>query len=347
MEKAFHALDSDSECLLVDALRYTHPILDRLIFRTYLQIIKKRPEVWEYLYDNPWVLKNTEKLRRAIHESQSRKFKMLLDDFKPDAIVCTQAFPCGIVSDYKATQAIDASLYGVLTDYLPHSYWVFDRVDRYFVSSQEAKEKLAENGIFENRIQVTGIPIDFSFSANGAEGGEPQSRPPRVLLMGGSQGMGPIEKIVLALDKRDEVFEMVVAAGRNGRLYRRLAKLKAKLKKKLKIHSYSDNIAGLMQEAALLVSKPGGLTIAQALAYQLPIIFIDPIPGQEAKNASILLKHRAAVEAHSEEEVSLFVGQLLRTPAKVASMKSNMAPLAHPDAAARIAKIILERDPAP
>ncbi len=347
MEKAFRGLDSGGECLLVDALRYTHPILDRLIFRTYLQIIKKRPEVWEYLYDNPWVLKNTEKLRRSIHESQSRKFKTLLDDFKPDAIVCTQAFPCGIVSDYKATQAYSTPLYGVLTDYLPHSYWVFDHVDRYFVSSREAKEKLAENGIFENRIQVTGIPIDFSFGSDGAEGSRPPGRTPRVLLMGGSQGMGPLEKIVLALDKREEAFEMVVAAGRNRKLYQRLTKLKIKLKKKLKVHSYSDNIAGLMQDAVLLVSKPGGLTIAQALAYQLPVIFIDPIPGQEAKNASILLKHRAAVEAHSEEEVSLFVGQLLRTPAKLESMKRNMAPLAHPDAAARIAKVILEREPVP
>ncbi len=343
LAKAFRAVNPKVECKLVDELRYAHPFLERLIQRTYLEIVRKRPEVWEYLYDNPWVLKNTQALRSAIHKSHSKKFTTLLRDFRPDAIVCTQAFPCGIVSDYKATYAYPVPLYGVLTDFFPHSYWVLDHVNRYFVPSQEAKEKLHENGVFENRISVAGIPIDPSF--DGKNNFKVRAKTPMVLIMGGSQGMGPIEKIVMSLDKLTENFEMVVLTGRNLSLQRKLNGRKAAFKKKVRVLPYVEDTSELMHNASLLVSKPGGLTIAQALACRLPIIFIDPIPGQEAKNASILLKHRAAVEARSEGEVSLFVGQLLRAPAKIEAMKRSMRTLAYPDAAIQIARNILTGNP--
>ncbi|MGH7198513.1 MAG: MGDG synthase family glycosyltransferase [Candidatus Omnitrophota bacterium] len=340
LEKAFKAADPGTRCLVVDELRYTHPILERLIRTTYLEIVRKNPEVWEYLYDNAWVLKNTRALRHSIHKSHSKKFKALLDEFRPDAIVCTQAFPCGIVSDYKATYAYPVPLYGVLTDYLPHSYWVMDRVDRYFVPTEEAKKKLEENGIFEDRIAVTGIPIDPSFAEKDGAG-RPSKKRPHILIMGGSQGLGPLERIVAVLDGVEERFDMTVVTGQNARLYRRFTRRAARFRKKVRVLSYVDNVAELMRGATLLVSKPGGLSIAQALAAKLPVIFMDPIPGQEAKNASILLEHRAAVEAKSEEEAARFVSELLKSPEKIRSMKRSMAHLARPDAALRIAKSVL------
>ncbi len=340
LEKAFKAVDEQTQCLLVDELRYAHPILERLIRTTYLEIIRKNPKVWEYLYDNAWVLKNTRSLRQAIHRSHSKKFKKLLEDFRPEAIVCTQAFPCGIVSDFKATYGYPAPLYGVLTDYLPHSYWVMDRVDRYYVPTEEAKKNLAENGVFENRISVSGIPIDPAFAAKNGAGRRAQ-KIPHVLIMGGSQGMGPLERIVAVLDKTKEPFEMTVVTGENERLFRKFTRRAARYRKKVKVLSYVENVAELMRGATLLISKPGGLSIAQALASELPVIFIKPIPGQEAKNASILLEHRAAIEARSEEEAGLFVSELLGSPAKIRSMKLSMARLARPDAALRIARSIL------
>jgi processive 1,2-diacylglycerol beta-glucosyltransferase len=340
LEKAFRAVDARTRCLLVDELRYAHPILERLIRTTYLEIIRKNPEVWEYLYDNAWVLKNTRALRQAIHKSHSKKFQALLEDFRPDAVVCTQAFPCGIVADFKATRGYPAPLYGVLTDYLPHSYWVMEGVDRYFVPTEEAGRQLSENGIFRDRISVTGIPIDPAFAEKNGSG-RAARKSPRVLVMGGSQGMGPLERIVGVLDRAEERFEMTVVAGLNKRLFRQFTRRAARFKKKVRVLSYVEDVAELMRSATLLVSKPGGLSIAQALAVGLPVVFIDPIPGQEAKNASVLLKHRAAVEAGSEEEAGLFVSELLRSPAKIRSMKENMARLARPDAALRIARQVL------
>lgn len=338
--RAFRRVDPKVKCEWVDALRYAHPILERLLQRTYLQIVRKRPQVWEYLYNNPSLVKSTQRLRRLIHRFHSQKLRNLLDGFKPGAILCTQAFPCGIVSDYKAAHQDPVLLYGVLTDFLPHAYWALEHVDGYFVPSQDAKEKLREDGVDPHRISIAGIPIDGSFNRPGP--GIPR-RIPLVLIMGGSQGIGPIEKIVEELDRLPEDFEMAVVAGKNKPLYRKLAKNLKNFRKKLDLSTYTDRMADLMKSAALLVSKPGGLTIAQALALRLPVIFIDPIPGQEQKNASFLLQHRAAIQARSEREVAFFVRQLLRTPAKIAAMKKNMRPLACPDAAERIARWVLAK----
>ncbi|MBI4432737.1 MAG: hypothetical protein HY592_04555 [Candidatus Omnitrophica bacterium] len=341
LEKAFRAIQPRSECLLVDALRYTHPLLEGLIRRTYLEIIKKRPEVWEHLYDNPWVVQNTQKMRRHIHDSDSGKLSKLLSEFKPDAVVCTQAFPCGMVAAYKTKHAAALPLYGVLTDYFPHSYWVLDHVTHYFVPCEEAKTRLYENGIFERRISVSGIPVEGLRDRHSRRA---RSGTPKVLVMGGSQGLGPIEKIVMALDRNNEAFDIIVTTGKNQKLFKTLQKYHKTARKNIQVLSYESNVPELMAQASILVTKPGGLTITQAMNAGLPIVFIDPIPGQEAQNASFLLKHKAALEAKSVSEVALFTAQLLRFPAKMEAMKKSMTRLARPDASIRIARSILSRE---
>lgn len=342
LEKAFVQLNPRAECRLVDALRYTHPILEGFIRRAYLEIVQKRPEVWEYLYDNPAVVGYVRRFRRLVRESQSTKLKRLLNEFKPDAVVCTQAFPCGIVSDYKEAHGYRPPLYGVLTDYFPHSYWILGHVTRYFVPTEEAGELLRKNGVFRHRVSVTGIPVEAS---DAPKDGRPKNKTPVVLVMGGSQGIGPIEKIVTALDRLPENFTITVTAGRNEKLFGALRAFAASSRKPIRVLPYVEGAETLMREADILISKPGGLTITQALNAKLPTIFIDPIPGQEAKNASFLLAHRAALEARSASDTAVLTSQLLRSPAKAQIMKKNMAFLAKPDAALRIARSILKRGP--
>ncbi|MBI4352761.1 MAG: hypothetical protein HY593_02430, partial [Candidatus Omnitrophica bacterium] len=182
LEKAFKEIDPKIKCRSVDALRYTHPLLEKLIQGTYLQIVKSEPEVWERLYDNPLILKTIQKLRLATYRSESKRFKAFLEDFRPSAVLCTQAFPCGVVSDYKSTCSGLLPLYGVLTDFFPHAYWPAENVNGYFVPAEEAKGKLRERGVASDKIFVTGIPVDVF----NRENHDASSNVPLVLVMGGS-----------------------------------------------------------------------------------------------------------------------------------------------------------------
>ena len=87
IEKALHQLDPQTETLNINSFNYTNPILEKVINRTYMGVIKRTPEIWDYLYDNPKVLKNTQRLREMIHRFNTGKLKVLLDEFKPNAVI--------------------------------------------------------------------------------------------------------------------------------------------------------------------------------------------------------------------------------------------------------------------
>jgi processive 1,2-diacylglycerol beta-glucosyltransferase len=347
IEKALHHFAPNIQVYSINAFHYTNPILERIINKTYSGIIKRTPEVWEYLYDNPKIVKNTQALKEMMHRYNSLKMKNLIDDFKPDVVACTQAFPCGMVADYKTTFKKSLPLMGVLTDFYPHSYWMYDAVDIYAVASQDAKDRLVSNGIPSEKIQVTGIPIDIKFNIQCDRkdifkklGLDPFKK--TVLIMGGSGGLGPIKKVVFALNKISQDIQIIVVSGTNSRLNTYLNRRIKKMNKHIMVINYTDSIDELMTISDIIITKPGGLTVSEALAKTVPIIIINPIPGQESKNAEFLLKEGAAVKALNERDAAILVDNLCGTELKLESMKRNAQRIAMPYSAINTAKTILE-----
>ncbi|NQT95705.1 MAG: hypothetical protein HQ572_04575 [Candidatus Omnitrophica bacterium] len=347
VENALKSLDPDTEVYSINSFNYTNPILEKLINRTYMSVIKRTPEVWEYLYDNPKVVKNSQRLKEMIHRYNSSKMKVLIEEFKPDLIGCTQAFPCGMVADYKTSFKSDIPLVGILTDFYPHSYWVYEAVNKYVVASDEAKIKLVENGVSPDRVHVFGIPIGKDFM----DGSKPDealnslgldNNLKTILVMGGSGGLGPIKRMVLALERISSRIQIIVVTGTNTKLHSYLKRYTGKLKNKLVPVGYTDSINRLMSVSDIVVTKPGGLTISEAMAKHLPVIIINPIPGQEAKNTEFLLKKKAAIKAENEHELAILVDNLCSMPSKLEAMKNAAGSLGKPKSALNIAKMMLE-----
>jgi processive 1,2-diacylglycerol beta-glucosyltransferase len=347
IEKALYGLDPSIKTFSINSFNYTNPILEKVINRTYMSVVKRTPEIWDYLYDNPKVLKKTQKLRGMIHRFNTGKLKTLLDEFRPDAIVCTQAFPCGMIADYKKSFNLQVPLIGVLTDYAPHSYWVYDNVDRYIVPSEETAAKLARDGIEPCRIAVFGIPVDPKF-------GKAFSRErvyeklsfdetvPVVLVMGGTQGLGPIREFVGALDKSNLAVQIAVATGTNKNLYRWLTRRIKTMRKKTVVAFNADNIDEFMEIAAVIVTKPGGITTAEALAKGLPMLILNPLPGQEAMNTKYLLREGVALKAENAEDAVTLLEELLHRKNKLAMMAANAKRISKPDSAVKIAGLVME-----
>lgn len=347
IEEALKESAARVEILNINALNYTNPILEKIIIKTYIGLIKRTPEVWEYLYDNPQVLKNTRKLRNLIHRFNSLKLKTLLNDFKPDAVACTQAFPCGMVADYKKTYKVDLPLLGILTDYAPHSYWLYDEVDVYIVSCEEAKDKLIKNGIPPEKIKTWGIPISPKFNRwHRREDifNKLNLNPslPTVLIMGGGRGFGPIEEVMLSLAKITRAIQILVVTGTNRRLLKWLHKKGLHLKNETHVFGYVNNIEELMEISTLVITKPGGLTTAEALCKNLPMVIANPIPGQEANNTRFLLNAGVAVRAKNKEELIILTEELLNNPAKLEQMRDAAKIYSKPNAAVEAAKLLLE-----
>ncbi|MBP7055526.1 MAG: glycosyltransferase [Candidatus Omnitrophica bacterium] len=345
IERALKAIDHSIQTLNINSFNYTNPILEKVINRAYMGVVKRTPEIWDYLYDNPKVLKNTQRLRELFHKFNTGKLKNLLDDFKPSVVICTQAFPCGMVADYKKTFGLDIPLIGILTDYAPHSYWIYNNVDLYIVPSPSTGQKLVDDGVDPSKVMVCGIPIESRFAKKKNRSeicsnlGLDLSKP-CVLIMGGTQGLGPIKELVRALDESPLDAQFVVAAGTNKKLWRWLRR--HKFKKKALCFAYTDNIDELMEASTLVITKPGGITTAEALAKGLPMLIVNPLPGQEAMNTKFLLSEGVAIKASSPQDAVVLVEELLYNKDKLTFMSEKARSLARPDSAVQIAELALE-----
>ncbi|MDP2922370.1 MAG: hypothetical protein Q8O30_01435 [Candidatus Omnitrophota bacterium] len=198
IEKALKMLQPDVETLNINAFNYTNPISEKIVNRLYMGVIKRTPQIWDYLYDNPTVVKNIEKIKETVHKFNSPKLQMLFNKFKPDAIVCTQAFPCGMVADFKKTYNSNVPLVAVLTDYIPHSYWIYDTVNYYISPCDEVTARLIKKGATSDKIKTLGIPFDPKFNQTIDKNKIMQKlnlkiNTPTRLIMGGGQGLGPIK----------------------------------------------------------------------------------------------------------------------------------------------------------
>lgn len=346
IEKALKILKPDIQTLSLNAFNYTNPISEKVINSLYMGVIKRTPKIWDYLYDNPAVIKNLEKIKGAIHKFNSPKLKNLFDRFKPDAIVCTQAFPCGMAADFKKTYNSGIPLIAVLTDYVPHSYWVYETIDYYITPSQEVTERLIKKGVAPERIKSFGIPFDPKFNAPVDKARVMQkfklsNAAPIILIMGGGQGLGPIKTIVKSLEKVKKDIQEIVVAGTNKKLYKSLKRKIKKYKKKILLFRYTQHMNELMEIADIIISKPGGVTTAEALAKKIPMVIVKPIPGQEVSNTAFLTQKEAAIKVDGPKKINLVIEGLLNAPQKLARLSEAAGRISKPNASMNIAKLLL------
>jgi len=344
--KSLKSLDPDCEVLSINGFGYTYPLMEKIINTAYMGVIKRAPKIWEYLYDNPKVIKFSEKWKQSIHKSSHKKLKPLIDEFKPDVIVCTQAFPCGMVADYKNVHKLPITVIGVLTDYAPHLYWLHEGVDYYVVPSQEAHERYVKEGVSAANIKIFGIPIRMKFADTVGKETIAQKlgldlKIPTILIMGGGQGLGPMKEAVKSLVRLERPLQLIVICGTNVKLVHWIKKIQRKTQKKIIFYDYASNVDELMEVSSLIVSKPGGMTTSECLAKGLPMVIVDPIPGQEERNSQFLVGQGIAIRVDDKRHIGRQIDMLLNNPVQLAAMRKAALDNGKPMAAADIARLIL------
>ena len=353
VQRAIKELDPSVDAPTVNGFGYTYPRLERVVNSAYMGVIKTTPKVWDYLYDNPNIVKKSQGIKDFLHKTSHAKIGKLIEKYKPDTVVCTQAFPCGMVADYKRAHKADFKVVGVLTDYAPHSFWINEGVDYYIVPSTEAKERFITKGVAEDSIKVYGIPIRSKFSMQLdkqpiAEKMGIDLNIPTILIMGGGQGLGPIRGVVKSLMKIDMPLQLIVLTGVNKKLMKWLEKQQTKKRpkkssknKKLIFYEYANNVDELMELSTLIITKPGGMTTTECLAKGLPMVIVNPLPGQEMRNTDFLLQKGIAIRIDKTNDIGEEVELLLKSPEKIIDMSKAAFAEARPHAALDIAQLIL------
>lgn len=356
--KAAEALKNALQCRypqvevdLVDTFSFAGKRLGKVVFGTYLSLIKLFPSIYGYVYrkseKDTWMGQFSQQgIISWMTKCMAKPLRELVDSGDYHHIVCTHPFALGIVSRLKQKYSWPMPLHAVLTDFTAHHCWVYPNVACYYVAHHQVKEELMAQNIHAQQIQVTGIPIDPRFAA----GLEPrnlvaslgiQEEPVTVLVMGGGLGWGPLEEIVMQLAKSTLPCQLLVVTGTNKQLYLKLKSRAKEFKLPCKIYGFIDFIPDLLAVSDLLITKPGGLTAAEALAKNVPMIIPGAIAGHEESNAQFLIDQGAAIRIHHPEEIIPIV-QKYCDGVSLNRWKSSIRQLGQPQAASTIAQFIVE-----
>lgn len=347
IQRALKEQDSTTIAPTVNGFGYTYPVLEKVVNRAYMSVIKSTPKVWDFLYDNPSLVKNSVSIKEFLHKTSHKKIEKLFKRHKPDVVVCTQAFPCGMMADFKRTHGLKTKIVGVLTDFAPHSFWLNDGVDYYVVPSEDSRERFAIKGIPLEKIKVLGIPVRTKFALQSDKvkianelGLDPTI--PTLLIMGGGQGLGPIKSIVKSLIKIKQNVQMIVLTGTNKKILKNLRKKAEESHKKILVYEFASNVDELMDLSTLIITKPGGITTAESLVKGLPMVIVNPIPGQEMRNTDFLINKGIAIRIDKSRDIGEEIELLLKSPERLLKMRKNALAHGKPFATQDVAKLILE-----
>lgn len=298
---------------ILDTFRYASPLMEKVILGTYMEIIKLSPVIYGFLYrqaekEKPISGFAKHEFNRIMNRLAAPKLISLIDELQPQAIVCTHPFPLGILVELRRMGKCPSPIVGVITDFTVHPFWVFEHVDCYLVAAPKLIDAFNHLGISSEKVKATGIPIDRSFSILKEKAllktqWKLDPNLPVVLVMGGGLGMGPLADVVKEVAFSQIKCQLVVVCGRNEPLRTKLLRMLPELPGKIHILGFVTNIQDLMGASDLMIGKAGGLTSSEAMASSLPMLIIDPIPGQEERNAEFLELAGAAKLIRGSREV--------------------------------------------
>ena len=335
---------------VVDTLQCTSALFRRMYVKSYIDIVQKAPELWGYLYEKSDVVatptSRRARARLAFDKFNSRKFKQLLVETNPGAIVCTHFLPLELLSDLKGRGKLNVPVHAVVTDVSLHAFWVYPHIEHYHVATPSTARELARKGYPAKQITVTGIPVDPVFASRTpaammrAKLGLLEK--PTVLLLSGGFGVGPMKQMLASFSENRDDLSLVVVAGKNPQLEAECKALAATLPVPIKVYGFVNNMHELMDAADLIVTKPGGLTTTEILAKGKPMALVAPIPGQEQRNAEYLLEEGAAVRLYDVADAAYYLQRWLSDAVRMRRMASAAQAIAKPFAAQEIAAMLVE-----
>ncbi len=331
---------------VVDSYKYAALVVSSVVSQGYLQMVKTIPQMYGYIYDRAERATEVGPFRTWAHQFTAGNLRALFKRERPDVVVCTHAFPAGAMAEYKRLYDDSPPVVGIVTDFAVHAFWMHDNIEAYCVATDAIRDAMVARGIDPARINVCGIPVDPRFARTDEATevlrerlGLPADRS-IALMMGGGLGFGPLERMLLAMQNVGAQIAAVVIAGRNARVERRVVAAAEGVGYPVRVLRFVENVYDYMHAADALVTKPGGLSTAEALAAQVPLVLSKPLPGQEERNVRVLTDWGAAARARSVEELPGVLMSVLTDSRRRKRMIAAARRYGRPDAARDAAKLI-------
>ena len=342
----------DTQIQMVDCMEYINKVINKVTTTAYSEFAKKAPWAWGHLY------KKSEhgviaKISTDSNKLMAYKLNKLLQEFEPDYVISTHPFSSQMCAYLKKKNKINFKLATVMTDYAPHDQWLLytEEVDFFFVAHNSMRDELIDKGISKAKVYATGIPLSTKFLEHYNKKeilsnlGLKQGKKRILFFAGGEYGLGKNKtfEILKTLAEDFQDLQIIAIAGKNKNMKEKFEQVVEDTSRhdSIKILEYTNKVPELMSISDLVVTKPGGLTTTESLASGLPIIVINPIPGQEEENAEFLEQNGVAIWLKKEDNVKEVLETIFNNPDKMLDMKIKARLLSKKNSTQDICKIIL------
>jgi processive 1,2-diacylglycerol beta-glucosyltransferase len=346
VQRALYDGNDPIEVKVVDALDSAHRWFHWLYVDPYWWMLHNAPWLWRGLFDWRQRDKHRATAPSWVFRRGCREVMRQLKNYAPHLVIVTEIGAAEIAALGRREGWFNAPILAVQTDFQTEPPWVQPEIDVYCVASEEARGQLIGWGVLANRVLLSGIPVDPAFAlpfdkpevrrALGLD-----ARRPVVLVMGGGNGPVPLDRVVASLELCNVPMQVMVVAGHDRYLRQRLEALRGRLAMDLLLFGWTENVPELMAVSDLLITKPGGLTAAEALAAGLPMILTHPIPGPEERHVHYLRQNGVALVAKTLDDIPRLASRLLSSPDELNELRRRAREWSRPDAAHAIAQVAL------
>ncbi len=352
IEECINSNYPNVETELIDCMKYISKTIEKVTTTAYKEFAKKMPWAWGRIYSDSQKGPLAHITTRS-NKVMAIKLLKLLREKKPDLIVSTHPFGSQMCSYLKRKNKINSQIATIMTDFAPHDQWLVgsDYTDFFFVAHDKMKSYLVEKGISESKVFATGIPISNKFLENYDRNeilnyfGLRDDLKTVLFFAGGEYGLGKNRtlKIFKCFVQDFDDIQLIAIAGKNEKMKLAFEEIVKKNNKEnsVKVLEYTDKVPELMSISDLVVTKPGGLTTTESLVSNLPIVVINPIPGQEEENAQFLENNNIAVWIRKNDDSEAVLKKLFSDPEKINEMKFNTDILAKKNSTKDICDIML------
>ena len=275
------------------------------------------------------------------------RFEKFIEEFNPDVIICTHVFAAQVVNELKRRGRLkDVPTIGIVTDYTIHPFWEeVTNVEYIEIASEFISQRANIKGITNDRLLPFGIPVQkkFSIKRDKDEVRKELSLPTDgriILVMAGSMGYGNMPAIISGILRFDSSCTILAVCGNNKKLYNNL--VKKDFPDNVKLYGFIDHVDVLMDAADCIVTKPGGLTTTEAMAKKLPMVFVNPLPGQEDRNQEFFLNSGLALAVTKTFTIDEALFLLFNQPGRLELIKSEMQKISKPTSSEILADFTIE-----
>ena len=338
---------------LIDCMKYVNKTIEKVTTTAYREAAKKAPWVWGRIYND------SQKGPLAHLSSRSNKIMAikllkLLREKQPDLIISTHPFGSQMCSYLKRKGKISAKIATIMTDFAPHDQWLVgsDFTDYYFVAHDKMKTYLIQKNIPSEKVFVTGIPLSNRFLQKYnkkevlKEFNLEENRKTILFFGGGEFGLGKTRtfQIFENFVKNPNNMQIIAISGKNEKMKLAFDEIvrQNKAEKHVRVLDFTNKVPELMSISDLVVTKPGGMTTTESLASKLPMVIINPIPGQEEENAEFLESKGIAIWIKKGDNISKIINDLFSNPQTLEKMSENTKSLSNPNSTQNICDILLK-----